>query len=303
MIVSGRKEIEMNKYRTIEKVFQGPKPHMVGDGFRVSQYLPVGVNDMKRLSPYLLLDYNEPHYYPPSTHVRGVGAHPHRGFETVTIAYEGMVEHHDNKGNHGIIGPGDVQWMTAASGILHKEYHEKNFNKNGGVLHMIQLWVNLPKEKKMSEPKYQTLLKQDMGLIKLENNQGEISIIAGEVNGVKGPARTFTNLNLYNVRLNNYGVVELKEPSDYNMGILVLKGKVKINESQISKENDFLLFDNVEGKVLIEAVTKEALFIVLSGEPINEPIASYGPFVMNTMEEIQAAYEDYNNNKFGSEDF
>ncbi|MFQ9511635.1 MAG: pirin family protein [Lachnospiraceae bacterium] len=293
----------MNKYRTIEKVFQGPKPHMVGDGFRVSQYLPVGVNDMKRLSPYLLLDYNEPHYYPPSTHVRGVGAHPHRGFETVTIAYEGMVEHHDNKGNHGIIGPGDVQWMTAASGILHKEYHEKNFNKNGGVLHMIQLWVNLPKEKKMSEPKYQTLLKQDMGLIKLENNQGEISIIAGEVNGVKGPARTFTNLNLYNVRLNNYGVVELKEPSDYNMGILVLKGKVKINESQISKENDFLLFDNVEGKVLIEAVTKEALFIVLSGEPINEPIASYGPFVMNTMEEIQAAYEDYNNNKFGSEDF
>lgn len=293
----------MNKYRTIEKVFQGPKPHMVGDGFRVSQYLPVGVNDMKRLSPYLLLDYNEPHYYPPSTHVRGVGAHPHRGFETVTIAYEGMVEHHDNKGNHGIIGPGDVQWMTAASGILHKEYHEKNFNKNGGVLHMIQLWVNLPKEKKMSEPKYQTLLKQDMGLIKLENNQGEISIIAGEVNGVKGPARTFTNLNLYNVRLNNNGVVELKEPSDYNMGILVLKGKVKINESQISKENDFLLFDNVEGKVLIEAVTKEALFIVLSGEPINEPIASYGPFVMNTMEEIQAAYEDYNNNKFGTEDF
>lgn len=293
----------MNKYRTIEKVFQGPKPHMVGDGFRVSQYLPVGVNDMKRLSPYLLLDYNEPHYYPPSTHVRGVGAHPHRGFETVTIAYEGMVEHHDNKGNHGIIGPGDVQWMTAASGILHKEYHEKNFNKNGGVLHMIQLWVNLPKEKKMSKPKYQTLLKQDMGLIKLENNQGEISIIAGEVNGVKGPARTFTNLNLYNVRLNNNGVVELKEPSDYNMGILVLKGKVKINESQISKENDFLLFDNVEGKVLIEAVTKEALFIVLSGEPINEPIASYGPFVMNTMEEIQAAYEDYNNNKFGTEDF
>ena len=168
----------MNKFRTIENIFRGPEHHMVGDGFRVSQYLPVGVVDIKRLSPFILLDYHAPHYYEPSSIRRGVGAHPHRGFETVTISYEGSVEHHDNKGNHGIIGPGDVQWMTAASGILHKEYHEKEFSESGGILHMIQLWVNLPKSEKMSEPKYQTLLKENMGAFKLDNNQGKVSIIA-----------------------------------------------------------------------------------------------------------------------------
>ena len=186
----------MNKFRTIENIFRGPEPHMVGDGFRVSQYLPVGVGDIKRLSPFILLDYHAPHYYEPSSIRRGVGAHPHRGFETVTISYDGSVEHHDNKRNHGVIGPGDVQWMTAASGILHKEYHEKEFSENGGILHMIQLWVNLPKSEKMSEPKYQTLLKENMGSFKLDDNQGEVSIIAGEFNGIKGPASTFTDINI-----------------------------------------------------------------------------------------------------------
>ena len=276
---------------------------MVGDGFRVSQYLPVGIGDMKRLSPFVLLDYHEPHYYEPSSSIRGVGAHPHRGFETVTIAYDGKVEHHDNKGNHGIIGPGDVQWMTAASGILHKEYHETEFSKNGGILHMIQLWVNLPKDKKMIEPKYQTLLKSDMGILKLDNNQGEISIISGEINGVKGPAQTFTDINIYNVTLNNNGRVLLNEPSNFNTGILVLKGEIKINEENIGKESDFILFNNVEGSISIESITKDTLFIVLSGEPINEPIVSHGPFVMNTMEEIYQAYEDFENNKFGTEKF
>ncbi|WP_370831005.1 pirin family protein [Clostridium sp.] len=293
----------MKKFRTIEKIFKGPDSHMVGDGFKVSQYLPVGIGDMKRLSPFLLLDYHAPHYYEPSSTIRGVGAHPHRGFETVTIAYDGKVEHHDNKGNHGIIGPGDVQWMTAASGILHKEYHETEFSKKGGILHMIQLWVNLPKDKKMIEPKYQTLLKSDMGILKLDNNQGEISIISGEVNGVKGPADTFTDINIYNVTLNNNGRVSLNEPSDFNTGILVLKGEIKINGENIGKESDFILFDNVEGSISVEAITKDALFIVLSGRPINEPIVSHGPFVMNTIEEIYQAYDDFRNNKFGSEEF
>ncbi|MDU1833199.1 MAG: pirin family protein [Finegoldia magna] len=139
----------MKKFRTIENIFKGPEPHMVGDGFRVSQYIPTGIKSMERLSPFLLLDYNAPYYFKPSETRLGVGAHPHRGFETVTIAYDGKVEHHDNKGNHGIIGPGDVQWMTAASGIMHKEYHETEFSKNGGIFHMVQLWVNLPKDKKM----------------------------------------------------------------------------------------------------------------------------------------------------------
>lgn len=293
----------MEDLRTIEKIFRGPEFHMVGDGFRVSQYLPVGINDMKRLSPMILLDYHAPHYYEPSSTIRGVGAHPHRGFETVTIAYDGKVEHHDNKGNHGIIGPGDVQWMTAASGILHKEYHETEFSKKGGILHMIQLWVNLPKDKKMIEPKYQTLLKSDMGILKLNNNQGEISIISGEVNGVKGPADTFTDINIYNVTLNNNGRVSLNEPSDFNTGILVLKGEIKINGENIGKESDFILFDNVEGSISVEAITKDALFIVLSGRPINEPVVSHGPFVMNTIEEIYQAYDDFRNNKFGSEEF
>ncbi|EIW6614252.1 pirin family protein [Clostridium perfringens] len=293
----------MKKFRTIENIFKAPEPHMVGDGFRVSQYIPTGIKSMERLSPFLLLDYNAPYYFKPSETRLGVGAHPHRGFETVTIAYDGKVEHHDNKGNHGIIGPGDVQWMTAASGIMHKEYHETEFSKNGGIFHMVQLWVNLPKDKKMIEPKYQPLLKEEMGVLKLDNDKGEISIIAGEVNGIKGPANTFTNINLYNINLKNYGNTTLSEPKNFNTAILILKGEAKVNEDKICKEGDFIIFDNVEGEILLESLTKESLFLVLSGEPINEPVVSHGPFVMNTLGEILDAYEDFRNNKFGTENF
>lgn len=293
----------MKKFRTIENIFKSPEPHMVGDGFRVSQYIPTGIKSMERLSPFLLLDYNAPYYFKPSETRLGVGAHPHRGFETVTIAYDGKVEHHDNKGNHGIIGPGDVQWMTAASGIMHKEYHETEFSKNGGIFHMVQLWVNLPKDKKMIEPKYQPLLKEEMGVLKLDNDKGEISIIAGEVNGVKGPANTFTNINLYNINLKNYGNTTLSEAKNFNTAILILKGEAKVNEDKICKEGDFIIFDNVEGEILLESLTKESLFLLLSGEPINEPVVSHGPFVMNTLGEILDAYEDFRNNKFGTENF
>ncbi|MFH5911025.1 pirin family protein [Clostridium perfringens] len=293
----------MKKFRTIENIFKAPEPHMVGDGFRVSQYIPTGIKSMERLSPFLLLDYNAPYYFKPSDTRLGVGAHPHRGFETVTIAYDGKVEHHDNKGNHGIIGPGDVQWMTAASGIMHKEYHETEFSKNGGIFHMVQLWVNLPKDKKMIEPKYQPLLKEEMGILKLDNDKGEISIIAGEVNGVKGPANTFTNINLYNINLKNYGNTTLSEPKNFNTAILILKGEAKINEDKICKEGDFIIFDNVEGEILLESLTEESLFLVLSGEPINEPVVSHGPFVMNTLGEILDAYKDFRNNKFGTGNF
>lgn len=293
----------MKNFRSIEYIFKGSKPHMVGDGFRVSQYFPEMINDVSRLSPFLLLDYNIPQYYAPSSTRLGVGAHPHRGFETVTIAYEGKVEHHDNKGNHGIIGPEDVQWMTAASGVMHKEYHETEFSKNGGTLHMIQLWVNLPKDKKMTEPKYQTLLKENMGTLKLDDGKGEVSIIAGSFNGIQGPASTFTKMNIYNVNLKSYGKITLKEDKTFNTGILVLKGKVKVNEDKICGEKDFILFNNVEGDILVESMEEDSLFIVLSGEPINEPIVSHGPFVMNTVEEIYEAFEDYRNNKFGTENF
>ncbi|HII4508291.1 TPA: pirin family protein [Clostridium perfringens] len=293
----------MKKFRTIENIFKAPEPHMVGDGFRVSQYIPTGIKSMERLSPFLLLDYNAPYYFKPSETRLGVGAHPHRGFETVTIAYDGKVEHHDNKGNHGIMGPGDVQWMTAASGIMHKEYHETEFSKNGGIFHMVQLWVNLPKDKKMIEPKYQPLLKEEMGVLKLDNDKGEISIIAGEVNGVKGLANTFTHINLYNINLKNYGNTTLSEPKNFNTAILILKGEAKVNEDKICKEGDFIIFDNVEGEILLESLTEESLSLVLSGEPINEPVVSHGPFVMNTLGEILDAYEDFRNNKFGTENF
>lgn len=293
----------MEQFRTIETIFKVARSHMVGDGFKVSQYFPGGKDIVERFSPFLLLDYNSPQYYPPTENRRGVGAHPHRGFETVTIAYSGEVEHHDNKGNHGIIGPGDVQWMTAGKGVLHKEYHGEELSKNGGTLQMIQLWVNLPKSKKMTEPKYQALIKENMGIYKLPDDKGEMSIIAGEVNGIKGPASTFTPMNIYNVNLKNYGKAILNEPSIFNTGLLVLKGELKINEDTLCKENEFVLFENVEGSISVEALTEEALFIVLSGEPLNEPIVSYGPFVMNTMEEIYEAYEDFRNNKFGTENF
>lgn len=163
----------MSKLRGIEMSFKGPGTHFLGDGFKVSQYFPLGKNLQERFSPFILLDYNKPHHFETSNVRRGVGAHPHRGFETVTIAYDGSVEHHDNKGNHGIIGAGDVQWMTAGSGVLHKEYHEKEFSKNGGILHMIQLWVNLPKEHKMTKPKYQPISKEKIGVCKLDNDEGE----------------------------------------------------------------------------------------------------------------------------------
>jgi len=293
----------MTKLRNIETVFRGPGFHMVGDGFKVSQYFPAGKNLFKRFSPFLLLDYNAPQYFSATEHPRGVGAHPHRGFETVTVAYDGKVEHHDNRGNHGVIETGDVQWMTAGAGILHKEYHEKNFSKNGGMLHMVQLWVNLPKKDKLTEPKYQALTKDNMGIYKLDNNEGEIRIIAGEVNGVKGPGSTFSNINMYNVSLENHGRTILNEPSNFNTGLLILNGEIKINEDRVCKEKDFVLFDNVEGSISIEAVSEKALFLVLSGEPLNEPVVSHGPFVMNTKEEIYKAYEDFENGKFGTFEF
>lgn len=293
----------MSKLRSIETSFKGAAPHFVGDGFRVSQYFPSGKNLLTRFSPFILLDYNKPHYFEPSEARRGVGAHPHRGFETVTIAYDGKVEHHDNSGNHGVIGPGDVQWMTAGSGVLHKEYHEEQFSKDGGMLHMIQLWVNLPSKYKMTKPKYQPITKENISVYKLANHEGEIKVIAGEVKGVKGPASTFSKMNIYNVYLKNHGKVILNEPSEFNTGILIINGEMKINNDSIYKENDFILFDNVEGEIILESVSEDSLAIVLSGEPLNEPVIAHGPFVMNTESEIIKAYEDYNSGKFGQLNF
>lgn len=293
----------MNKFRTIETSFKGPGYHIVGDGFKVTQYFPQGRNLLVRFSPFILLDYNSPCYFEPSDHRPGVGAHPHRGFETVTIDYAGKIEHHDNKGNHGILGPGDVQWMTAGSGVLHKEYHETEFSKTGGVLHMIQLWVNLPKKDKMVNPRYQSISKDDMGIYEIPENNGEIKIIAGKVKDIEGPASTFTKINLYNVNLKNNGEITLDEPSNFNTGILIINGEVKVNNERSFTEGEFILFNNIEGQIKIESISQDSLFLVLSGEPINESIVTDGPFVMNTEEEIMQAYNDFENGKFGTFNF
>ncbi|MDR7855959.1 pirin family protein [Tissierella sp.] len=288
--------------REIETIFEGSRTHWVGSGFKVSNYFPSGKNLLERFSPFILMDYNIPIEFPPSKTPKGIGPHPHRGFETVTFAFEGAVEHHDNKGNHGVIYPGDVQWMTAGSGILHKEYHEEQFRLKGGIFHVIQLWVNLPKKYKMVEPRYQAITKEDMGKIVLPDEKGNVIIVAGTFNGVEGPAKTFSPMNIYTVEITNNTYVKINEPSNFNMGILVLDGEIKINK-ELCKAKDFILFKNEDGDVNIEGISENAKVFILSGEPINEPIAAGGPFVMNTKEELSMANEDFNNGKFGTSDF
>lgn len=292
----------MENLRPIELKFQGHKPHWVGNGFRVSQYFPRGVNLLERFTPFILMDYNAPFEFPPSSTPRGIGPHPHRGFETVTFAFEGAVEHHDNKGNHGIIYPGDVQWMTAGSGILHKEYHEKEFSKSDGIFHMIQLWVNLPKKDKMATPRYQDLSKEDMGNYTIPDKKGQVTIVAGEFKGVKGPAMTFSPINIYIIDLDNGGDIEFAEPGNFNTGLLVLQGEVKVN-GESCVEKDFVLFENKNASIKLESISDKAKLIILSGEPINEPIATGGPFVMNTQEEIRQASLDFKEGKFGIMEF
>jgi quercetin 2,3-dioxygenase len=282
--------------KQIEAVMSPPAPHMVGDGFRVHNFFP-GNLDMKRMSPFFLMDYNAKVEFPPTDKPRGVGVHPHRGFETVTIAYHGKVAHHDSTGNSGVIGEGDVQWMTAASGILHKEYHEKEFSKKGGAFQMVQLWVNLPAKYKMTAPKYQALAAAQMGNYELPDSGGHVDIIAGEFKGVKGTASTFSPIHAYNLYLNKNGKIDFALPENYNTGLLVVEGEVIVNEQKV-KADHFVLFKNLGTDISLEA-SSDAKVLVLSGEPINEPIVAYGPFLMNTKEEIVQAYDDVNSGKFG----
>lgn len=282
--------------KQIETVLSPPPPHMVGDGFRVHNFFP-GNLDMKRMSPFFLMDYGAKIEFPPSEHLRGVGVHPHRGFETVTIAYHGRVAHHDSAGNSGVIGEGDVQWMTAASGILHKEYHEEEFSKKGGAFQMVQLWVNLPAKDKMSKPKYQGISVKDMGKYQLPDKAGHVDVIAGEFKGVKGAASTFTPIHAYNLYLNKGAKIDFELPENYNTGLLVVEGDAKVNAESV-KADHFVLFKNSGTEISVEALS-DTKILVLSGEPINEPIVAYGPFLMNTKEEIIQAYDDVNSGKFG----
>jgi redox-sensitive bicupin YhaK (pirin superfamily) len=285
--------------RTIESVFNPPPHHWVGDGFKVHNFIPSAIS-MDRISPFVMLDYGATTYFPPSEKTKGVGSHPHRGFETVTIAYEGKVSHHDSFGNSGIIGQGEVQWMTAGSGILHKEYHEEEFAKKGGDFQMVQLWVNLPAKDKMTEPKYQAITKDKITQIELENNSGVAELIAGNLFGKTGPAFTFSPIILSTLRLNSKANLNLELPQNFNSSVLVLEGEVEINNQNIT-ENQMVLFKNDGDAIQIKS-NNNSLVLVLSGEPLNEPIVSYGPFLMNTKQQIIDAINDFNAGKFGELD-
>lgn len=283
--------------KSVQEIMSPPPPHMVGDGFRVHNYIP-GLVGMQRMNPFIMMDYNSPHYFPPSETPPGVGVHPHRGFETVTIAYKGKVSHHDSAGNSGTIGEGEVQWMTAASGVLHKEYHERDFAKQGGIFQMVQLWVNLPAKDKMSPPSYQAITRGDIQTVELENGNGKIEIIAGSFNGVKGPARTFSPVDLMNAFLPANGEVQFSFSQHDHTALVVISGKIKINHEQEASANQLVIFQDDGEDFSIQAID-ESVVLILNGEPIPEPIAAYGPFVMNTREEIIQAYQDFQMGKFG----
>ncbi|WP_442795848.1 pirin family protein [Pelobium manganitolerans] len=287
------------KTKTVELVAQPKAPHFVGDGFRVHNFIPSTFRmDMQRMDPFIMLDYNSTYRFEPSAKPKGVGVHPHRGFETVTIAYKGKVQHHDSSGGGGVIGEGDVQWMTAARGVLHKEFHEEEWSKTGGDFQMVQLWVNLPKKDKMSDPKYQAIKKEDIGHYQLPNNGGTVEVIAGHYQGVNGAANTFTPIHMFNVRLNPSATAKFSFPANYNTVLLVLEGEITVNNLEKVPTDHLALMAN-DGEEFSVTATENALVLVLSGEPIGEPIAAHGPFVMNTKAELMEAFNDFNEGKFG----
>jgi redox-sensitive bicupin YhaK (pirin superfamily) len=287
----------MAELKKILGVFGPGSTHWVGDGFHVRNLFPSNGLE-KEVDPFLMLDYAGPTYFKPSVRPHGVGEHPHRGFETVTIAYQGSVEHRDSGGNSGTISPGDVQWMTAAAGVVHEEKHEREFAKNGGMFEMVQLWVNLPRAQKMSKPRYQGILNQQIPVAQFDSG-GYARVIAGDLNGVKGPAQTFTPVNLFDVRLKKGNRVEVSVPAGHNTGVVLLQGSVVVNLSQTLTGEAQIAVLSAAGNALSLEANEDSTLLVLSGEPIGEPVASYGPFVMSTQEELVQAVDDYKAGKMG----
>ncbi len=283
--------------RKILGTYSAPRPHWVGDGFHVRSMInPQTHGDY--LSPFIMLDYAAPETFTPTKERRGVGQHPHRGFETVTIVYDGELEHRDSTGAGGTIGPGDVQWMTAAGGILHEEFHSKAFAEKGGNMEMVQLWVNLPAKDKNATPGYQTLLDKDIPAVELPGKAGTVRVIAGDYDGENGAARTFTPINIWDVRLRRDKSAKLTLPEGHSLAVVVLAGTVEVNGAEIVRPGQLVVLSRDGGEITLEA-NGEAKLLVLSGEPINEPVVAHGPFVMNTIGEIKQAMLDFQSGKFG----
>ena len=284
----------MKKVVSIERK---PSLHWVGDGFPVRTIFSFNTLGY-RISPFLLLDYAGPEEFVPTNRPRGVEEHPHRGFETVTLVYQGGLEHRDSAGNHGRLGPGDVQWMTAASGVVHEEKHSREFTRRGGTLEVVQLWVNLPAQFKMSSPRYQTVLDRTIPSIALGGGAGAVRVIAGEFEGVTGPAETFTPINLWDLRINAYHRAEFLLPPGFTTALFVLRGEVALPDSERIGEADLALLTREGERLRIEA-REDAMMLILNGAAIDEPVAAYGPFVMNSSTEITQAIEDYHNGRLG----
>ena len=284
--------------RKVIGVYRNQNMHWVGDGFPVKNlfsYDRLG----QAVSPFLLLDYAAPYQFQPTTAQHGVGSHPHRGFETVTIAYKGEVEHKDSSGGGGIIKTGDVQWMTAGAGVVHEEFHSKEFAKKGGLFEMVQLWVNLPAKDKMTPARYQAIDNSDIPVVNFADDAGQIRVIAGTFHDVKGPAATFSPINVWDGQLKAEKSEHIHVPMSHTVLVVILEGEMLINGTQKVQDSSIVLFEqNDDPAILLEAI-QDTKFLVLTGEPLNEPIQGYGPFVMNTKEEIVEAFNDFNNGKFG----
>jgi redox-sensitive bicupin YhaK (pirin superfamily) len=294
---SSEASIRRKMMKKILGAYGAPPQHWVGDGFPVRSLFSYSSHD-QYMSPFLLLDHAGPASFTPTDDRRGVGVHPHRGFETVTIVYRGEVEHRDSTGAGGTIGPGDVQWMTAGAGILHEEYHAPAFARSGGTLDMVQLWVNLPARDKMTAPRYQTLLRQDIPVVELPGGAGSLRVIAGKYGDSAGPAHTFSPMDVWDLHLQRSSSTTLVFKAGRTAALVILRGTVRVNGSDIAREDRLVLLDRDAGDVLLEA-DNEATLLVLSGEPLNEPIVGHGPFVMNTRREIDQALADFKSGKFG----
>lgn len=283
--------------KSILGIYNPPQIHWVGDGFPVRtlfSYLDHG----RQLSPFLLFDYAGPHEFQANDTPRGVGPHPHRGFETVTIVYQGEVAHRDSTGQGGVIGPGDVQWMTAGAGILPEEFHSESFTRHGGELEMVQLWVNLPAKHKITTPHYQAIVSRAIPQVALANDAGTVRVIAGEFGGRTGPAKTFTPMQVWDMRLKHGGIGEFKLTAGWSLALAVLHGAIWVNGGEIARESQLVILDRAEQNLVIEA-NSEAVVLLLSGEPIEESVVGRGPFVMNTQQEITQAIDDFNSGRFG----
>lgn len=283
--------------KQVQGIYSAPSPHWVGNGFPVRSLFSYS-NHGKALSPFLLLDHAQPTDFSPTDKPRGVGVHPHRGFETVTIVYQGEVEHRDSTGAGGVIGPGDVQWMTAGAGILHEEFHSQEFTKTGGRIEMVQLWVNLPAKDKMASPGYQTIVAKDIPHVELPDEAGYLRVIAGQYEGHAGPARTFTEMDVWDVHLKANHRVSLASAAGRTLALVVLHGTVMVNDAEVLREGQLMQLSREDSLVQLES-NNDAVVLWLSGEPIDEPVVGYGPFVMNTDAEIRQAFVDFKGGEFG----